>query len=267
MSYFNVKILTVKLHINKLKEVNMPTITLHSITKIPLVRKGDQVAQLIVESASSDGVMIEDGDLIVLAQKIVSKAEGATVKLSDVVASAKATELAQMTGRDARLCQLYLDEASEVIAVKGRMVITRHKLGYVGSSSGIDRSNIAPHSEEVMVLLPKDPDASARKIREDIKHLTGKTVAIIINDSCGRDYRDGSVGMAIGVGGIDALRIDEKVDLYGNPSTSRIAVVDEVAAAASLLMGQANEGVPVVVVKGVTYTVSENATIQDFIQK
>jgi len=242
----------------------MLTVTLHSLTKIPLINRGDDIAKFIVESAVQDRVVIESGDLIVLAQKIVSKAEGATVKLSDVMASPKAIELAEKTGRDARLCQLYLDEASEVIAVKGRMVITRHKLGFVGSSSGIDRSNIAPHSEEVVVLLPKDPDASARKIRAQLKELTGKTVGVIINDSCGRDYRDGSVGMAIGVGGVDALRIDEKVDLYGNPSTCRIAVVDEVAAAASLLMGQANEGVPAVVVKGVTYATSEGASIQDF---
>lgn len=245
----------------------MSIVTLHSLTKIPLIKEGDQIAQFIVKSAASDGVTIHDGDIIVLAQKIVSKAEGATVKLSDVKASPEAVELAEKTGRDARLCQLYLDEASEVIAVKGRMVITRHKLGYVGSSSGIDRSNIAPHSEEVMVLLPKDPDASARKIRAELKDLTGKTVGVIINDSCGRDHRDGSVGMAIGVGGIDALRIDEKADLFGNPSTSRIAVVDEVAAAASLLMGQANEGVPAVVVKGVTYTISEDASIRDFIHR
>lgn len=253
--------------INKPKEEIMSTITLHSLTNIPLVNKGDKIAQLIVNSSTKDGVSIDDGDLIVLAQKIVSKAEGATMNLSDITASPEAIDLAEKTGRDARLCQLYLDEASEVIAVKGRMVITRHKLGYVGSSSGIDRSNIAPHSEGVMVLLPKDPDASARKIREELKELTGKTVGIIINDSCGRDYRDGSVGMAIGIAGIDALRIDEKVDLFGNPSISRIAVVDEVAAAASLLMGQADEGVPVVVVKGVNYTASENPSIQDFIHK
>ena len=245
----------------------MSTITLHSLTKIPLVNNGDNIAKFIVESATKDRVSIESGDLVVLAQKIVSKAEGATVKLSDVIASPEAMELAEKTGRDARLCQLYLDEASEVIAVKGRMVITKHKLGYVGSSSGIDRSNIAPHAEEIVVLLPKDPDASARNIREELKLLTGKIVGVIINDSCGRDYRGGSVGMAIGVAGVDALRIDEKVDLFGNPSISRIAVVDEVAAAASLLMGQANEGVPAVVVKGVTYTASEEATIQDFIHK
>jgi coenzyme F420-0:L-glutamate ligase/coenzyme F420-1:gamma-L-glutamate ligase len=240
---------------------------MHSLTKIPLVQEGDDTATFIIESAKKDNVVINDGDLVVIAQKIISKAEGATVNLSEVTVSPKAQELAEQTGRDARLCQLYLDEASEVIAVKGRMVITRHKLGYVGSSSGIDRSNVAPHAEETMVLLPKDSDVSALKIRADIKRLIGKTVGVIINDSCGRDYRDGSVGMAIGVAGIDALRIDEKVDLFDNPSISRIAIVDEVAAAASLLMGQANEGVPVVVVKGVTYTASENATIQDFIHK
>lgn len=243
----------------------MSQIMLYSLRNIPLVQKGDNIAQFILNSALQDGVIISEGDLIVIAQKIISKAEGAIVKLSEVVVLAEAQKLADQTGRDPRLCQLYLDEASEVIAVKGRMVITRHKLGYVGSSSGIDRSNIAPHSEEVVVLLPKNPDASAAYVRAEIKRITGKVVGVIINDSCGRDYRDGSVGMAIGIAGIKALRIDEKVDLFGNPSKSRIAVVDEVAAAGSLLMGQANEGVPAVVVKGVTYTASEDAVIKEFI--
>ncbi len=245
----------------------MSTITLHSLIGIPLVKEGDNVANLIINSLLQNSIILEDGDLIVIAQKIISKAEGATINLSEITVSTRAQELAEQTGRDARLCQLYLDEASEVISVKGRMVITRHKLGYVGSSSGIDRSNIAPHVEEIMVLLPKNPDVSAKKVRNDIKILIGKTVGVIINDSCGRDYRDGSVGMAIGIAGIKALRIDEKVDLFNNPSLSKIAVVDEVAAAASLLMGQANEGVPAVVVKGVAYTASENTTIQEFIHK
>ncbi len=243
----------------------MSTITLYSLTKLTLVKQGDNLAHLVLDSAVQDGIVLEDGDLIVIAQKVVSKAEGAIVRLSDVTPSEEAINLAEKTGRDARLCQLYLDEASEVIAVKGRMVITRHKLGYVGSSSGIDRSNVAPHAEGVMVLLPKNPDVSAAKIRSDVKQLTGKTIGVVINDSCGRDHRDGSVGMAIGVAGINPLRIDEKTDLFGNPSINRIAVVDEVAAAASLLMGQANEGVPAVVARGVSFTASEHATIQDFI--
>lgn len=245
----------------------MKTINLYSLTKIPLVKEGDNIAIFIVDSIFKDGIVLDDGDLVVVAQKIVSKAEGAIVKLSEVKASLRAKNLAKKTGRDARLCQLYLDEASALIAVKGRMVITRHKLGYVGSSSGIDRSNVAPHEEERMVLLPKDPDKSAFKIKADIKKITGKTIGVIINDSCGRDYRDGSVGMAIGVAGIKPIRIDEKVDLFGNPSISRIAIVDEVAAAASILMGQANEGIPVVVVKGVDYTKSEKVSIQEFIHK
>lgn len=243
----------------------MKTIVLHPIKTMPLVEKGDDIANLIVKSANKEGVFIEKNDLIVIAQKIVSKAEGATMKLSEVTASVEAKRLAKKTGRDERLCQLYLDEATEVLAVKGRMVITRHKLGFVGSSSGIDRSNIAPHSDEVVVLLPKDPDLSANIIRTKIKNLTGKTVGIVINDSCGRDYRGGSVGTAIGVSGIKALRIDKKVDLFGNPSESHIAIADEIAAAGSLLMGQADESVPAVVIKGVFYTKSEHATIQEFI--
>lgn len=238
----------------------MDSLILYGVQGIPLVNDGDDVAELIF-SALSSHVPVENDDVIVVAQKIVSKSEGAVVDISTITPSDRAKEIASQTGRDPRLCQLYLDEASEVIAIKGRMVITRHKLGYVGSSSGIDRSNVAPHDDGRLVLLPKDPDGSARKIRSRFFQLTGKKVAVIINDSCGRDYREGSVGMSIGIAGIGHLEIEEKSDLFGNVSRSQIALVDELAAAASILMGQADESVPAVLIRGVQYVSVEDACI------
>ncbi|MBY0472870.1 coenzyme F420-0:L-glutamate ligase [Patescibacteria group bacterium] len=242
----------------------MGSYTVRAIGTLPLINPGDDLPALLIRAVESSG-SFEDSDVLVLAQKIVSKAEGAVVDLQTITASAEALQLAAQTGRDPRLVQVYLDEAKEVLAVKGRMIITRHKLGFVGSSSGVDRSNIAPHEAGRVVLLPRDPDNSARVVRARVLEHTGKTIAVIINDSCGRDYRDGSVGMAIGIAGIGAIETAEKVDLFGNVSHPRIALVDEIAAAASILMGQAGEGVPAVLVRGLTFTVSEKARITDLL--
>jgi len=242
----------------------MKSVTLYPVTDLPLVNHGDNLSELIVDSLSK-AIGINDDDIIVIAQKIVSKAEGAVVYLSEIKPSVQAKEIASQTGRDPRLCQIYLDEASEVIAIKGRMVITRHKLGFVGSSSGVDRSNIAPHEEEKVVLLPKDPDLSARRICNYVREKIDKRIAVIINDSCGRDYRGGSVGMAIGISGIGAIEMRVKKDLFGNESQNQIALVDELAAAASILMGQADEGIPVVLIRGVYFTHVEDSNIKDFL--
>ena len=238
-----------------------------AVSGLPFVMEGDDVGFLINQAVGAGGETFEDDDIVVVAQKIISRAEGTVVNLADVSPSTQATELAQQTGRDARLCQVYIDESSEILSVKGRMVITRHRLGFIGSGSGVDRSNIAPHDYGVVVLLPRDPDGSARRVRQSIMDTYEKRVAVVVNDSMGRADRDGSVGMAIGIAGISHLEHRSQTDLCGNPSHSRIALVDEVSAAASLLMGQADEGVPVVVVRGVKYTTDENATIRSILNK
>jgi coenzyme F420-0:L-glutamate ligase/coenzyme F420-1:gamma-L-glutamate ligase len=240
------------------------TVTLYPIVGLPLLNEGDDLAGILL-SGVERSVGIADDDILVVAQKIVSKAEGSIVELSNVIPSERAQEIAKQTGRDPRLCQVYLDEATEVVAIKGRMVITRHRIGYVGSSSGVDRSNVAPHDAGKVVLLPKDPDASARRIRNFIAQSAHKRIAVIINDSCGRDYRGGSVGMAIGIAGISAIEKTHKRDLFDNESNSQIALVDELAASASILMGQANEGVPAVLVRGVRFTTSEDARITELL--
>lgn len=235
-------------------------VELFAVLGLPLVKMGDDLAKMI-----TDRIPVREGDVIVIAQKVISKAEGAIVRLANIVPGKYALELAEQTGRDPRLCQVYLDEATEVIKVKGRMIITRHKLGFVGSSSFVDKSNVAPYGDELVVLLPIDPDRSAQIIRSNILKETGKCVAVIINDSLGRDDRDGSVGMAIGIAGIAALEKESRNDLFGNPSSPSIDRVDELAAAASLLMGQTDEAVPTVVIRGARYTKDERARISDLL--
>lgn len=243
----------------------MREIRMMEIPGIPLITEGNILGEIIVGCCQTNCISICDGDILIVAQKVVSKAEGATVKLSEITPTDRAIELAEATGRDARLCQVYLDEATEVLEVKGRMVITRHKLGFINSSSMVDRSNVAPTSEETIVLLPRNPDESARNIRECIKSITGKTIAVIINDSLGRADRDGSVGMAIGIAGISHLELRSQEDLFGNASNSRIDLVDELAAAGSILMGQADEATPVVIIRGANFTPDEHSSIRNLL--
>ncbi len=242
----------------------MKPITLYPLKDIPLIKPNDNIIEMLLASARK-GPGIQDKDVLVIAQKIISKAEGQIVDLSTITPSKQAEEIALQTGRDARLCQVYLNEAKELIAIRGRMVITRHRLGYVVSSSGVDRSNIASHEENKVVLLPENPDRSAREIREAILKETACQIAVIVNDSLGREDRAGSVGAAIGFAGISAIESDGKKDLFGNPSRAQIALVDELAAAASILMGQADEGVPAVLIRGAVFTVDEDSTIQQLL--
>lgn len=243
----------------------MKVVNLFPLCTMSLIKAGDNIAEMIFSSCEKEGIEILDGDVIVIAQKIISKAENAIVDLKTIIPSKQASEIALETGRDARLVQVYLDEALELLYVKGRMVITRHRLGFIMSSSGVDRSNVAAHSKETVVLLPKDPDFSASVVRENIKELTTKTVSVIINDSGGRSDRAGSVGIAIGISGVSAIEHRSQQDLFGNMANSQIALVDELAAAASILMGQADEGVPVVIIRGVQYTSSEDSKISQIL--
>ncbi len=245
----------------------MKQVSLISVESLPLVKAGDNISELIVKSCLSEGIAIQDNDIIVIAQKIVSKAENAVISLSDIIPSEKAIKIAEQTNKDPRIVQVYLDEASKILFIKGNMIITMHKLGLKMSSSGVDTSNMADWEEKKVVLIPKDPDKSSREIRNGIKKQTGKKVAIIINDSLGRDERDGSIGMAIGIAGISHLEIRKQKDLFGNRANSKIALIDELAAAASMLMGQANEAVPVVIVRGIPFTIDEQASIKNILNK
>ncbi len=219
----------------------------------PLVEPGDDVAQLITESLGANQLALEAGDVLVLAQKIVSKAEDRYVRLADVTPSAEARELALQADKDPRQVELILQESTAVVRVRPGVIIVEHRLGYVHANAGIDKSNIASDASDPRVLLlPEDPDASALAIREALAETHGVAPQVIINDSMGRAWRNGTVGLAIGTAGLQPLhnQVGQK-DMFGNVlEVTEAAVADELAAGASLVMGQAAEACPVVLVRG-----------------
>jgi coenzyme F420-0:L-glutamate ligase / coenzyme F420-1:gamma-L-glutamate ligase len=229
---------------------------------IPLIQPGDDLPVLIAKAAQADEYAFAERDVVVVAQKIVSKAEGRIVRLDDVSSTPQAEELARRTGRDARLCQLYLDKSAAIAEIRGRQVVTVHRLGFTGTGAGVDMSNVADRAEGYAVLLPADPDASARGIRARLRELTGVTVAVIVSDSFGSPVREGAIGAAIGIAGIrHAEEPQGDADLFGNASKPMMNRVDEIAAAASILMGQTAAARPVIVGRGIPYTIDENASI------
>ncbi len=237
---------------------------------IPLATGGEDVGQIIVEKCREAQFAICDRDVIVIAQKLISKAEHRVYKLDDFVPSPGAQALSEKTGRDPRMCEAYLQESDEVVAIgrptrHGLMVMLRHKIGFVAQGAGIDQSNICAGLEPHLIMLPRDPDASSRAIRARIRELTDREVAVIINDSFGRLDRLGSMGISIGFAGISPVEKRVQTDLFGGHITPVIALVDELSAAASMLMGQGNEGMPVVIVRGAPYTTSEESGIRDLL--
>lgn len=231
-------------------------VALLALAGIPRVQQGDDLVKLILEALRRTGDSLADGDVLVLAQKIVSKAQGRTVPLESVTPSAKAIELAAICQKDPRLVELILSESSEVLRVRPGVIVVAHRHGYVLANAGIDRSNVEDGSESGSVLLlPKDPDGTARDLRAGLKEATGTDVAVVINDSLGRAWRNGTVGTAIGVSGLPALAdLRGQPDMFGRAlQTTEVGYADEIAAAASLLMGQAGQKRPVILVKGLTY--------------
>jgi coenzyme F420-0:L-glutamate ligase/coenzyme F420-1:gamma-L-glutamate ligase len=211
------------------------------------------VAALIVERLAAAGEHLQPGDLLVIAQKIVSKAEGRLVRLADVTASAQADEIAAHVGKDARVVQVVLDDSNEVLRVRRGLIVVEQRSGWVCANAGVDRSNVAPETDsDYLTLLPWDADASAAAIRARLEALTGVAPAVIINDSHGRAWRIGTVGVAIGCAGLPPVWNQRGLhDLYGYELVaSEECIADELAAAASLVMGQSDEGRPVVVVRG-----------------
>jgi coenzyme F420-0:L-glutamate ligase / coenzyme F420-1:gamma-L-glutamate ligase len=231
-------------------------LSLTAVDGIPTVRPGIDLAELILEAAARTGIALRDGDILVLAQKIVSKAEGRLARLRDVEPSARARELAAATAKDPRVIELILRESTEVVRTRPGVIIVAHRLGFVMANAGIDASNVeGEDGEESVLLLPQDPDASAARLRGRLRAAAGVDLGIVINDSFGRAWRLGTVGTAIGVAGLPGL-----LDLRGRPDrtgralqVTEVGVADEVAAAASLIMGQAAEGHPVVHVRGFPY--------------
>lgn len=244
-------------------------ITLTAVPGIPLIRPGGDLATIILERLAAAGMQLRDGDVVVIAQKVVSKAEGRLVHLAEVVPSPRAREVAAQVEKDARLVELILREARDISRMRPGLLIVEHRLGFICANAGIDRSNVAPDGEQEWVtLLPEDPDASARRIRRRLMEATGCDVAVIIADSHGRPWRVGAVGVAIGVAGMAPVEdLRGQKDLFGHElQTTQVGLADQLAAAASLVMGQANEGCPVVVVRGVGYTAREDASAREILR-
>jgi coenzyme F420-0:L-glutamate ligase/coenzyme F420-1:gamma-L-glutamate ligase len=228
-------------------------LTLFALPGIPSVQPGDNIATQLLAALDQARITLEDGDILVIAQKIISKAEGRMVFLADVVPGKEALEVAELTGKDPRLVELILGESESISRMAPGVLIVRHRLGFTSANAGIDRSNIAQEDGgEQVLLLPIDPDQSAAEIGRALWGHTNARVGIVISDSHGRPFRLGTTGVAIGVWGIPALwdRRGED-DLYGYQlQHTDVGVGDELAAAAGLLMGQGSEGQPVVLIRG-----------------
>jgi coenzyme F420-0:L-glutamate ligase/coenzyme F420-1:gamma-L-glutamate ligase len=239
-------------------------LTLAPLSEIPLIRQGDNLADIVLNALQENIIVLEDNDILVFAQKIVSKAEGREVNLVSVTPSQRAIELAEQTEKEPRLVELILQESNEVLRTRPGTIIVEHKLGFVCANAGIDHSNVAGAgntAEEWVLLLPAEPDRSAALIRKEILSKTGKQIGILIIDSHGRAWRNGTVGVAIGIAGLPGLQdMRGQPDLFGfTLRITQVGVADELAAAASLLMGQAAEGTPVVHVRGFPYTLREGS--------
>lgn len=235
-------------------------LTLTALHDLPMVEPGDDLADLIVSAVRRQGLDFVEGDLLVIAQKIVSKAESRYAYLNTVKPSQRALELAQATQKDPRLVELILRESVEVLRWRPGVLIVQHRNGYVHANAGIDQSNIVSDPDNPRVLLlPEDPDRSAAQLRARLSAACATTPAIIINDSAGRAWRQGVIGFALGTAGFVSVenRIGQQ-DLFGRPlEITEVAVADELAAAASFLMGQAAEGAPVVHVRGARLSASD----------
>lgn len=264
----------------------MNTLTLTALSGIPLIRHGDNLADIVVSALQETNISLEDNDILVLAQKIVSKAEGRVVNLETVTPSSRAIELATQTEKDARLVELILQESKAVLRTRPGTIIVEHRLGFVCANAGIDHSNVdSPHpsedrevfrgvaeegsgvrvagsaAEDWVLLLPAQPDRSAEIIRQEIQSRTGKQIGVLIIDSHGRAWRNGTVGAAVGIAGLPGLQdLRGQPDLFGfTLRITQVGVADELAAAASLMMGQAAEGTPIVHVRGFPYPLREGS--------
>lgn len=234
-------------------------VSLAAIPGMPPVKEGDDLAQLIVEAANAAGEPLAAGDIVVIAQKVVSKAEGRICDLADVLPSERAVVLGRDAQKDPRLVELMLQEAEEVLRVRPGVIVVAHKRGWVLANAGIDRSNVEGGDRDRVLLLPEDPDASATAIRKRLGLICAFDVGVIIADSIGRAWRLGSIGTAIGASGAKCLMdLRGRRDLYDRPlEITETGSGDEIAAAASLLMGQDAEGTPVVVVRGLQEAIGE----------
>jgi coenzyme F420-0:L-glutamate ligase/coenzyme F420-1:gamma-L-glutamate ligase len=235
-------------------------LTMIALTGIKLVEPGDDLGAIAVAAFAANGIVPEAGDVLVVAQKIVSKAEGRYVDVTTVEPSERAIALAAEVDKDPRFVEVVLSESKRVVRHRPGLLIVEHRLGFVMANAGIDHSNLPTQGGvERVLLLPEDPDGSALALRNQLAHIFGTKIAVIISDSFGRPWRKGTVGVALGAAGLPAL-----IDMRGQPDlfgrellVTETGFADEIAAAAGLLMGQADEAVPMVLVRGLGWSAPE----------
>ncbi len=239
----------------------MNPLVLTPLEGLPLIKPGDDLAALLLAALGRQQIELRNGDVIVLAQKVVSKSEGRLRKLSEVKVSTEAKELAATTEKDARVVQLILDESSEVLRARPNLLIVEHRLGFICANAGIDHSNVEGEEDEWVLLLPENPDASAREIRAQLEATSKTRMGVLIIDSHGRAWREGTQGVAIGFSGLPGVvDLRGRTDLAGRDlKVTTLAAADELAAAASLVMGQAAEGCPAVHVRGFPYPLRDGS--------
>jgi coenzyme F420-0:L-glutamate ligase/coenzyme F420-1:gamma-L-glutamate ligase len=229
----------------------MDHLNLIALKKFPLIEPGDHLDEIILKSISDNNLLLEDGDILIIAQKIISKAENRYINLDNVIPSQSAIDLGEELNRNPAFIQLILNESKSIISTEKNVIIVEHNLGFIHINAGIDRSNI-PQDENLVLLLPVDPSSSAETIQSFISKSLNINISVIITDSMSRPYRSGVTNFALASANIQSL-IDLKgeSDIYGNTlKSTEIAIADELAAAAGLLMGQGDELKPVILMKG-----------------
>ncbi|MCD6530563.1 coenzyme F420-0:L-glutamate ligase [Candidatus Bathyarchaeota archaeon] len=238
----------------------MNVIQVIGIKGVPIIKEGDDLAEILCRAASRQGTPLKDGDIIVVTHVVVSRAEGEVIDLREVKPSEFAINFAKEFDKDPALVEVVLRESRRIVRMGQGKIITETRHGFICANSGVDKSNVP--GETCVALLPKDPDLSARRIRKRIAELTGKDVAVIISDTHGRPFREGEVNVAIGVAGLNPIRDRRgEKDLFGYTlRVKRTAVADELASAAELVIGQANEGIPAAIIRGYEYVKSDSGS-------
>ena len=246
----------------------MKNISVKVIPSFPLISKGDDLGEIVLKAVNNAALKFEDGDVLVVAQKVVSKAEGRLVKLEDINPSEEANILASETEKDPMLVQLIIEESTKVVRKKQGVMIVRHKLGHVGANAGIDQSNIEHGIEGSALLLPVSPDKSARQLKDFFRERCGISIGVVISDSMNRPWRLGTVGEAIGCSGLTVL--DDRrgeTDMYARElKITLINQADALASIATLAMGETSEATPVVLIKGLNQQMDSHQTARDIIR-
>jgi coenzyme F420-0:L-glutamate ligase/coenzyme F420-1:gamma-L-glutamate ligase len=231
-----------------------PAVTLTALSGIPAIQPGDDIAAILADALEAGAMAPRDRDVLVVTHKIISKAEGRYRHLADITPSPRARDIAAATGKDPALVEVILMESRGVLRSRRELIIAEHRLGMVMANAGVDQSNV-PRGPETVLLLPEDPDASSAALRVALGERFGVDIAVVVSDSVGRAWRNGVVGIALGAAGLPALQdLRGKNDLEGRTlKVTQVGLADEIASAAELLMGEADEGRPAVLVRGVEW--------------